>query len=193
MQLFKAEIANVHNPAYGASLLYAVVYGHSEATAENRGIALPHLFVALPLLLNPRALERFAHTRAGLRTVAEKLDSGRETGADLLRTLLPEAKRQREFTLQSLNILLLAKLVRLNPQDASVTLEMINQIKPPSEPEGYSEGLKLGKWLASSRYGKYSLSSTENIPTRFCPISTMSVAIYPLDSWNTSEIIVRVK
>ena len=149
MQLFETEVANVRNPAYGASLLYAVVCGHSEATDGNRGIALPHLFVALPLLLNPRALETFAHTRASLRTVAEKLDSGRETGADLLRTLLPEAKRQREFTLQSLNILLLAKLVRLNPQDASVKLEMTNQIQPPSEPEGYSEGLKLGKWLST--------------------------------------------
>ena len=149
MQLFETEVANVLNPAYGASLLYAVVYGHSEATAGNQGVALPHLFLALPLLLNPRALGAFAHTRANLRAVAEKLDSGRETGADLLRTLLPEAKRQREFTLQSLNILLLAKLVRLNPQDVSVRLEMTNQVQPPSAPEGYSEGLKLGKWLST--------------------------------------------
>lgn len=149
MQLFKKEIANVLNPAYGASLLYAVVSGHNEATAGTRGIELPHLFVALPLLLNPRVVSAFMHTRASLRTAAEKLDQGRETGADLLRTLLPEAKRQREFTLQSLNVLLLARLVRLNPQDASVSLDKANSIQFPSEPEGYREGLKLGKWLSS--------------------------------------------
>jgi hypothetical protein len=147
--VFERELKNVRNPAYGASLLYAVVQGHNEIAGTGEGLALPHLFVALPLLLDPRVLDVFSHTRAGLRGVAEKLDVGHTTGADMLRTLLPEAKKQRDFTLQSLNILLLTKLVRLNPDDASISLAQAAQPAPLCEPEGYSEALKLGKWLAS--------------------------------------------
>jgi|HubBroStandDraft_5_1064220.scaffolds.fasta_scaffold301239_1 hypothetical protein len=149
MQLFERELANVRNAAYGASLLHAVIYGYSESAEAGRGLALPHLFLALPLLLSPRALEALSHTRAGLRTAAERLDSGRETGADFLRTLLPDAKKQREFTLQSLNILLLSRLIRLDPKDASVSLGDQTQPAAPVEPEGYAEGVKLGKWLAT--------------------------------------------
>jgi hypothetical protein len=147
MALFKRELSNVLNPAYGASLLYAVMQGHRETAKANQGLPLLHLFVALPLLLNPGVLDAVSRTRTGLRNVAEKLDSGSETGSDLLRTLLSEAKRQREFTLQSLNILLLARLVRLNPKDATVSLEDKTNLQ--LQPEGYSEGLKLGKWLAT--------------------------------------------
>jgi hypothetical protein len=147
--LFERELTNVLNPAYGASLLHAVLRGHSESGEIGQGLPLPHLFVALPLLLNPRALDALSHTRTGLRNVAEKLDSGPTTGADLLRTLLPEAKRKREFTLQSLNVLFLANLVKLNRTTASVSLTPGNRTAPLSEPEGYSEGLKLGKWFAS--------------------------------------------
>jgi hypothetical protein len=147
--VFERELENVRNPAYGASLLYAVIQGHSEIAETDEGLALPHLFVALPLLLDPRALDVFSHTRIGLRGAAEKLDAGRTTGADMLRTLLPEAKKQRDFTLQSLNILLLTKLVRLNPDQASISLEPTAQIAPPFEPEGYNEALKFGRWLAS--------------------------------------------
>lgn len=147
--MFERELKNVRNPAYGASLLYAVIQGHSEIAGTGEGLALPHLFVALPLLLDPRALEVFSHTRVGLRGAAEKLDAGPTTGADMLRTLLPEAKKQRDFTLQSLNILLLTKLVRLNPHQASISLEQAVQITSLCEPEGYSEALKLGGWLAS--------------------------------------------
>jgi len=149
MGLFEREITNVLNPAYGASLLHAVVRGHSEACETGQGLPLPHLFVALPLLLNPRAVDALSHTRSGLRNVAEKLDSGLTTGADLLRTLLPEAKRKREFTLQSLNVLLLAKLVDFDRKNASVSIMASNFVLPLLEPEGYSEGLKLGKWFAS--------------------------------------------
>jgi hypothetical protein len=63
--------------------------------------------------------------------------------------LLPEAKRKREFTLQSLNVLLLAKLVDLDPKSASVSIKPSNRVLPLSEPEGYAEGLKVGKWFAS--------------------------------------------
>jgi len=147
--LFERELTNVLNPAYGASLLYAVVRGHSESSETGQGLPLSHLFVALPLLLNPRAVDALSHTRSGLRNVAEKLDSGLTTGADLLRTLLPEAKRKREFTLQSLNVLLLAKLVDLDQKTASVSIMPGKRPLSVSEPEGYSEGLKLGKWFAS--------------------------------------------
>lgn len=149
MGLFERELTNVLNPAYGASLLHAVIRGHSEVNEMEQGLAIPHLFVALPLLLNPRVLDALSHTRSGLRNVAEKLDNGPNTGADLLRTLLPEAKRKREFTLQSLNILLLANLVGLDLKSASVSIKLNNRALPVSDPEGYAEGLKLGKWLAS--------------------------------------------
>lgn len=150
MALFERELSNVRNPAYGASLLYAVLRGHADNAENSQGLALPHLFVALPLLLNPNVLVAVSHTQAGLRNVAEKLDRGRDTGADLLRTLLFEAKAQREFTLQSLNVLLHANVATLNPGDATVSLSPSKKpLFPSRKTEGYDEGLRLGKWLST--------------------------------------------
>lgn len=149
MPLFERELTSVLNPAYCASLLHGVIRGHSECVDPEVGIPVPHLFVALPLLLNPRALDTFAHTRSGLRNVAEKLDSGAETGADLLRTLLTEAKGHRDLALRSLQILLLAKVARLNTKKATLHLEADGRGAPPLQPEGYAEAVKLGRWFAS--------------------------------------------
>ena len=149
MALFERELETVLNPAYGASLLYAFVRGHEESAQAGQGMPIPHLFVALTLLLNPRVVDALAHTRSGLRNVAEKLDSSPETGADLLRSLLTESKTNRELTLQSLQILMVAGLVRLDTHRASVYLQPANDLLPPLQPEGYIEGLKLGRWFAT--------------------------------------------
>ena len=84
MSLFEKEIARVQNPAYGAILVYYLAKGYAEAQAVSAPIPLPYLFVGLPLLLTPEVSDLIKHTTSGMRAVADKINSGANTGTDLL-------------------------------------------------------------------------------------------------------------
>ena len=149
LSLFEKEIARVQNPAYGAILVYYLAKGYSEGHALSAPIPLPYLFIGVPFLLTPEVNDLIKHTSSGMRAVADKINSGASTGSDLLMTLLPRAQVSREFTLNSINILLRTRLASLDVAEASLVIHENKELAKQRElPVGTKEAAKLGRWLS---------------------------------------------
>lgn len=150
MSLFEKEIARVQNPAYGAILVYYLAKGYAEAQAVSAPIPLPYLFVGLPLLLTPEVSDLIKHTTSGMRAVADKINSGANTGTDLLMTLLPRAQATREYTLICVNVLLRTGLASIDVAAASLVIHENGDLaKHRDLPDGTKEATKLGRWLSA--------------------------------------------
>jgi hypothetical protein len=150
LSLFEKEIARVQNPAYGAILVYYLAKGYAEAQAVSAPIPLPYLFVGLPLLLTPEVSDLIKHTTSGMRAVADKINSGANTGTDLLMTLLPRAQATREYTLICVNVLLRTGLASIDVAAASLVIHENGDLaKHRDLPDGTKEATKLGRWLSA--------------------------------------------
>jgi hypothetical protein len=87
LSLFAKEIARVQNPAYGAILVYYLAKGYAEGHVVSAPIPLPYVFIGVPFLLTPEVNDLIKRTTSGMRAVADKINSGANTGSDLLMTL----------------------------------------------------------------------------------------------------------
>jgi hypothetical protein len=149
LSLFEKEIARVQNPAYGAILAYYLAKGYAEGHVVSAPIPLPYLFIGLPFLLTPEVNDLIKHTTSGMRAVADKINSGANTGSDLLMTLLPRAQASREFTLSCINVLLRTGLASIDVPAASLVIHDNTELANRRElPAGTKEAAKLGRWLS---------------------------------------------
>jgi hypothetical protein len=84
-----------------------------------------------------------------MRAVADKINSGANTGSDLLMTLLPRAQASRDFTLSCISVLLRTGLASLDVSTASLVVHDNAELSKRRElPAGTKEAEKLGRWLA---------------------------------------------
>jgi ABC-3C biological conflict system middle component len=144
-----SEVRNVQNPAFGAVMLAAFVQGFYEADEKKRGVPLPYLFLVLPLILHSDIFRLLSGTRTSLRHMAEKFVSTESAGTDLLLSINSSALHLRELTAESLGVLFLAGLAKLDPKKGVVlprkSIEFASRLDLPCEAE---ESRKLGKWFA---------------------------------------------
>lgn len=149
LSLFAKEIARVQNPAYGAILVYYLAKGYTEGHVVSAPIPLPYVFIGVPFLLTPEVNDLIKRTTSGMRAVADKINSGANTGSDLLMTLLPRAQATREFTLSCINVLLRTGLASLDVPAAGLVVHENKELAKHRElPAGTKEADKLGHWLS---------------------------------------------
>lgn len=149
MSSLDAEARNVQNPAFGAVLLASCVQGFYDADDTKQGIPLPYLFLVLPILLNSEIYRLLSGTRTSLRHMAEKFASTEYAGTDLLLSLNRSAVHFRRLTAESLGVLFLTGLAKMDAQKARVVPRKTRQFSiRPDIPDEAEESRKLGKWFA---------------------------------------------
>ena len=151
MALFSldAKVRNVQNAAFGAAVLAAFVQGYYEAEDAKQGAPLPYLFLVLPIVLHSDIYRLLAGTRLGLRQMAEKFVSTETAGTDLLLSLHGSALRLRRLTGESLGILFLTGLAKLDSKKARVLPRKATRFSNRQDvPDQAEESRKLGKWFA---------------------------------------------
>jgi hypothetical protein len=143
------EVRNVQNCAFGAVMLAAFVQGFYEADETKRGVPLQYLFLVLPVILHSDIYGLLSSTRLGLRQMAEKFVSTEYAGTDLLLSLGNSALRLRGLTSESLGVLLLTGLAKMDTKKGLVVPQKIGpfsaRLDVPCQAE---QSRKLGKWFA---------------------------------------------
>jgi hypothetical protein len=149
MASLDAEVRNVQNAAFGAAILTAFVQGFFEADESKQGVPLPYLFLVLPIVLHSDIYRLLAGTRLGLRHMAEKFVSTEIAGTDLLLSLQGRALRLRGLTAESLGVLFLAGLAKLDSKKGRVLPRKARRFSSRQDvPCEAEESRKLGKWFA---------------------------------------------
>jgi hypothetical protein len=149
VSLFRKELQNVLNPAYGSALIYCLARGYKAGSDSKNSIPLPIVFLALPLLLDPIVIGTIRQTRLGLRAMADKLTTNPMAGSDLLLSMPSKVAMTREFTLSCVLVLLSAKLASLDLQNGTLAIEQEESFRKNLElPQDVKEAEKLGTWLA---------------------------------------------
>jgi hypothetical protein len=149
VSLFRKELANIRNPAYGSLLIHSLAQGYREVTEKRSQISLPIIFLAFPLLLEPDVLAIIRGSRLGLRALADKLSADPRTGTDLLLSMPDRVNASKEFALASILVLLRTKLAHIDLRDASLVVS--NEPMPTDDPgltRDIKQAAKLGGWLA---------------------------------------------
>ena len=149
MSLFRKELANLRNPAYGSVLIHSLAQGYRDVSEKGSQISLPIIFLAFPLLLEPDVLAIIRGSRLGSRALADKLSADPRTGTDLLLSMPGRVNASKEFALASILVLLRTKLADIDLSDASL---VVSNESVPSDNLGLTrdmkEAAKLGGWLA---------------------------------------------
>ena len=149
MTSLDAEARNIQNPAFGAVLLASFVQGFYDADDTKQGAPLPYLFLVLPIVLHSDIYRLLSGTKIGLRHMAEKFVSTEYAGTDLLLSLHSSALRFRRLTAESLGVLFLTGLAKMDPKKARVIPRKARLFsKRPDVPDEADESRKLGKWFA---------------------------------------------
>jgi hypothetical protein len=149
MASLDAETRNVQNSAFGAVVLASFVQGFYDADATKKGVPLPYLFLVLPIILQSDICRLLSGTKLGLRQMAEKFVSTEYAGTDLLLSLNRSALRLRSLTTESLAVLLLTGLARMDSKNARVVPQKVGEFsRRPDVPDEADESRKLGKWFA---------------------------------------------
>ena len=120
MSSLDSEVKNVQNPAFGAVILAAFAQGYYDADKTKQGVPLPYLFLVLPLVLQSDMYRLLSATRPSLRHMADKFFSAEYAGTDLLLSLNRRARRLRNLTAESLGIMFLAGLAKMDSKRARV-------------------------------------------------------------------------
>jgi hypothetical protein len=149
MPSLDTEVRNIQNPAFGAVILAAFVQGFYEADATKQGVPLPYLFLVLPIVLHSDIYRLLSTTRPSLRHMAEKFVSAEYAGTDLLLSLNGSALRLRGLTGESLGVLFLTGLAKMDSKRARVVPQKARQFSSRQDvPSEAVESRKLGKWFA---------------------------------------------
>jgi hypothetical protein len=104
----------------------------------------------MPCLFNGDFVETIQHTTSGLRAAVEKTNSSEKTGADLILSLSTRAKEMRPLTLESICVLVAARLAAIDLSNATLIplREALLSGRPELPPETKA-ATRLGGWLAS--------------------------------------------
>ena len=149
MASLDAEARNVQNAAFGAVILAAFVQGFYDADETKEGVPLPYLFLVLPIVLHSDIYRLLSGTKPSLRHMAEKFVSAEYAGTDLLLSLNSSALRLRGLTAESLGVLFLTGLAKMDSKKARVVPRKARQFsRRPDVPNEAEESRKLGKWFA---------------------------------------------
>jgi hypothetical protein len=149
MPSLDAEVLMIQNPAFGAAILAGFVQGFYEADKSKQGTPLPYLYLILPMVLHADFYRLLKSTKPSLRHLAEKFVSVEYAGTDLLLSLGRRASQMRKLTSESLSVMLLTRLARLDNSKARLTPRKTEQFSQrPDIPEQVEEAIKLGKWFA---------------------------------------------
>jgi Family of unknown function (DUF6521) len=144
-----AEVRNVQNAAFGAAVLGGFIQGFCEADPSKLGVPLPYVFLVLPIVLHSDLYALLARTKPSLRHLAEKFVSSEHASTDLLLSINNNAIRLRRLTADSLSVLFLTGLAKLDRTKARVLPRKIDQFSDrPDIPDEAEESRKLGKWFA---------------------------------------------
>jgi hypothetical protein len=144
-----AETRNIQNPAFGAAVLAAFVQGFYDGDETRRGVPLPYLFLVLPMILHSDVYRLLSGTKPSLRHMAEKFVSTEYAGTDLLLSLNGSARRLRGLTAESLGVMFLTGLAKMDTKKARIIPRKVHQFSNrPDVPEAAEDSRKLGKWFA---------------------------------------------
>jgi hypothetical protein len=143
------EARNVQNAAFGAVILAAFAQGFYEADETKQGVPLPYFFLVLPLVLHLDMFRLLSTTKSSLRHMAEKFISTEHAGTDLLLSLNRSAQRLRGLTAESLGVMFLAGLAKMDSKKGRVVPRKARQFSKRQDiPDEAEESRKLGKWFA---------------------------------------------
>jgi hypothetical protein len=143
------EVRNVQNAAFGAVILASFVQGFYESDETKQGVPFPYLFLVLPIILHSDVYRLLAGTKLSLRHMAEKFVSAEYAGTDLLLSLNGSALRLRSLTAESLGVLVLTGLGKIDSKSARVVPQKVQQFSGRLDiPSEAKESRKLGKWFA---------------------------------------------
>jgi len=147
------EARSVQNPGLGAMLLWRCSSGFSDAHERADAIALPLLFLVLPIMFHEETAHLLISTQraSGLRKFAEKFQLAAQNKTDLLLAIGPRAQNMRRLTMHSLGIAVLSRLIAIDQKSASaVALSRTPAIAgiPASVRPLLTGAEKLGFWFA---------------------------------------------
>lgn len=152
MNALSNEVRMVQNPALGAVLLWRFVSGYWEGHQHHSATPLPLFFLVLPIVLHEETAVFVKSTQktSGLRAFAAKFGESKTSKQDLLLAIQERAKSLRELTLESLQLALSTRLVRL---DLNGEIFPLSRTRPQAGvPETVkpllSESEKLGYWFS---------------------------------------------
>jgi hypothetical protein len=149
MSNLDAEVRNVQNAAFGAVILAGFIQGFYKADETKQGVPLPYIFLVLPIVLHSDIYRLLSSTRPSLRHMAEKFVSTEYAGTDLLLSLNTRASRLRRLTAESLGVLFLTGLAKMDSKKARIVPRKARQFSSrPDIPEEVEQSRKLGGWFA---------------------------------------------
>lgn len=143
------EVRKVQNAAFGAVILAAFIQGFYETDETKQGIPLPYAFLVLPMILHSDIYRLLAGTKPSLRHMAEKFVSAEYAGTDLLLSINNRASQLRHLTAESLGVLFLTGLARLDTDRGRLIPQRTQRYwARPDIPEEAKQSRKLGGWFA---------------------------------------------
>jgi hypothetical protein len=146
MRAIVNEVQAMQNPGLGAGLLWRFACGYCPQPGGGHGVALPLLFVVLPVTLHMRTCGELLGTRkaSGLRKFEENF--GKDS--DLLLAIHRRALAMRSLTLRSLRIALGCGLLSMLRGEASVWPRSYTQARdiPKSIEDLFNAAERLGSW-----------------------------------------------
>jgi hypothetical protein len=146
------EVRQWNSPSVGAYLLWRFTSGYCDAHPNGDApVALLH-FLAVPLLTNRRLLDPISNRRADLQSYVRSFETSNDS--DILVTVHDRAKRNRAYTLASIDIAVSTGLVswdadsgKLYPSKNINRPKRGNALKASFEKDGKKAGI-LGRWFA---------------------------------------------
>jgi hypothetical protein len=149
MSNLDTEVRNVQNAAFGAVILAGFIQGYYEGDETKQGSPLPYVFLVLPIVLHSDIYRLLSGTRPSLRHMAEKFVSTEYAGTDLLLSLNSRALRLRSLTAESLGVLFLTGLAKMDWKKGRIVPRKSRQFsRRPDIPDEAEQSRKLGGWFA---------------------------------------------
>ena len=124
MKILTQEIRNVQNPALGAGLLWRFACGYTKSHTGNGAVALPLLFIVLPVILHAKTESLVAGTQtgSGLRAFATKFSKSSNLMQDLLLTIHDRMIEMKGLSQDALRIALATRLLHLDTDGTVIPL-----------------------------------------------------------------------
>jgi hypothetical protein len=151
MSLLSQEVRATQNPALGATAIWRFACGYNAAHPQRGFPPLQLCFLAVPIVFHKPLLEQLDGTlrASGLRQFVAKLGDTKLAHQDLLFAIQDRAEKWKDVSLESLQIAMACRLVRLEMDGRVVRLT-------ETEPSGLSPAAKkilrnaekLGAWMS---------------------------------------------
>lgn len=144
------EVQNVQNPALGAAIVWRFCCGYVETNRISASPPLPLLFLVLPIILHQATSEFVKRTfkNSGLRAFAAKFGDSSVSKQDLLLQIQERAIRWRKLSLQSIELAVAGKLIKLEENGEVISLSQTKARGLSDEVRQLMDlAEKLGAWF----------------------------------------------